>query len=74
MLTSHEKLIGHIKTNFQLTFHHKYSQSDLDKMLPWERLVLIDLIQDYIKAEDARKRNEINAKKDIQRAFKSLAR
>ena len=32
--------------------HHKYSLSDLENMLPWERDIYVDLLQQHIKEEN----------------------
>jgi len=74
MLTSHDTMVGHFKLNFQLTFHHKYSLSDIENMLPWERFVYIDLIDASIREEAARKRDEMNAKRDLMKAANSLGK
>jgi len=34
--------------------HHKYSLSELENMLPWEREVYVSLLVDYIKKENER--------------------
>jgi len=34
--------------------HHKYSLSELENMIPWEREVYITLLSDYIKEENER--------------------
>lgn len=34
--------------------HHKYSISELENMIPWEREVYITLILDYLKNENER--------------------
>lgn len=36
--------------------HHKYSISDLEDMLPWERNVYISQLQNYIEEENERLR------------------
>ena len=41
--------------------HHKWSLTELDNMLPFERQVYITLLQNWIKQENERVRNE-NAK------------
>jgi hypothetical protein len=38
--------------------HHKYSLSDLENMMPWERYVYIDLLQDYLKKKDQEARDQ----------------
>lgn len=32
--------------------HHKYSLSELENMLPWEREIYVSLLIDYIKKEN----------------------
>lgn len=34
--------------------HHKYSLSELENMLPWERVVYVSLLTDYIREENER--------------------
>jgi hypothetical protein len=34
--------------------HHKYSLTELDNMLPWERQVYVGMLQKYIAEENAR--------------------
>jgi hypothetical protein len=47
----HEDLASYYKTNFALVQHHKYSLTELEEMLPWEREVYITLLQQYIEEE-----------------------
>ncbi len=42
--------------------HHKYSLSDLENMLPWERDIYVDLLQQHIKEENDKIREQ-NRKK-----------
>jgi len=37
--------------------HHKYSLSDLDNMMPWERNIYVDLLNEYIAEEEERIQN-----------------
>lgn len=32
--------------------HHKYSLTELENMLPWERVIYISLLTEYIKEEN----------------------
>ena len=34
--------------------HHKYSLTELENMMPWEREIYVGLLQDYIKKENER--------------------
>jgi len=38
--------------------HHKYSLTELESMLPWERDVYVSLLINYIKEENERKRRD----------------
>jgi hypothetical protein len=40
--------------------HHKYSLSEIEAMLPWERDVYVSLLIRYVKEENERKRQEQN--------------
>jgi len=38
--------------------HHNYSLTELDNMVPWEREIYVSLLQEYIKEENERIKNE----------------
>ena len=38
--------------------HHKYSLSELENMLPWEREIYITMLVNYIKEEKDRRQRE----------------
>ena len=38
--------------------HHKYSLTELDNMIPWEKDVYISLLSNYIKEENEKRRRE----------------
>ena len=38
--------------------HHKYSLTELENMMPWEREVYIGLLSQYIKEENERMEKE----------------
>ena len=43
--------------------HHKYSLTELDNMIPWEREVYVQLLLQHLKEEEARnKRQEAEMK------------
>ena len=37
--------------------HHKYSLTELENMMPWEREIYIGLLKEYIEEENARMEN-----------------
>ena len=38
--------------------HHKYSLTELDSLLPWEKEVYVNLLTNYIKEENEKRRRE----------------
>jgi len=51
---SHDSLENYYKTNFALMQHHKYSLTELDNMMPWERDIYLGLLMNYLKEEKER--------------------
>ena len=54
MIFGHDSLQNYYTTNFNLMQHHKYSLTELENMLPWEREVYINLLIQYMKEENER--------------------
>ena len=56
---SNDTLVNHYTLNFELIYHHKFSLTELNNMLPYERAIYIDLLNNYLekKQEEERKRN-----------------
>ncbi len=40
--------------NFSLMFHHKYSLSEIEGMIPWELNAYVKIITNYIEEENRR--------------------
>ncbi len=40
---------GYYKTNFALMQHHKYSLSEIENMMPWERQVYTSLLMQHLE-------------------------
>jgi hypothetical protein len=51
---AHEDLESYYKTNFALVQHHKYSLSDIENLIPWERDIYITLLKNWIEEEEHR--------------------
>lgn len=49
--------------NFDLVQHHKYSLSELENMIPWEREIYITLLTNYIQKENERIKQKLAQKK-----------
>ena len=65
MMFSYDKLPNFFKTNFAMMQHHKYNLSDIENMMPWERAIYIDMLQEYLKKleEQNRDRAAVNARR-----------
>tara|TARA_A100001515_G_scaffold144019_1_gene146826 strand:+ start:715 stop:900 length:186 start_codon:yes stop_codon:yes gene_type:complete len=55
---AHEDLESYFKTNFALMQHHKYSLTELENMIPWEREVYLTLLQQYIEEQNLKAQQE----------------
>jgi hypothetical protein len=49
---AHNDLASYFRTNFSLMQHHKYSLTELENMIPWEKEIYITLLQQYIEEEN----------------------
>lgn len=45
-------MMVHYKTNFDLMQHHKYSLTEIDNMIPWEKEVYVNMLVDLIKEQE----------------------
>ncbi len=52
--------MNHYKTNFALMQHHKYSLTELNDMIPWERDVYVNLLIGHLKEEEERIKRQQN--------------
>ena len=55
---AHEDLESYFKTNFALMQHHKYSLTELENMMPWERDVYVNLLRNYLEAEKLKQQQQ----------------
>jgi len=55
---SHETLGNYFQTNFAMMQHHKYSLTELDNLIPWEKQVYVDLLLKYLDDEAQRVKEE----------------
>ena len=49
---SHIDLESYFKLNFALIHHHKYSLTEIENMMPWERDIYLGLLNQYIEEEN----------------------
>lgn len=60
MPLSHDSITQYYTTNFQLMQHHKYSLSELENMLPWERDIYVNLLVQHLKDENEKMKQRQN--------------
>ena len=57
---AHEDLESYYKLNFALMQQHKYSLTELENMMPWEREIYVSLLQQYVEEENLKAQQEQN--------------
>jgi DNA replication initiation complex subunit (GINS family) len=58
MILSHNSLENYFITNFAMMQHHKYSLSEIENLMPWEREIYLSLLQQFIREENERIKNQ----------------
>ena len=61
MILSHNSLENYFRTNFAMMQHHKYSLSEIENLMPWEREIYLSLLQQFIREENERIKNQNRA-------------
>lgn len=51
-MMGHEDLESFYRINFALMQYHKYSLSDIENMMPWEREIYLSLLENHIQDEE----------------------
>ena len=49
---AHISLESYYKINFALVQHHKYSLTEIENMIPWEKDIYVTLLEQYIEEEN----------------------
>tara|TARA_R100000773_G_scaffold42808_1_gene40440 strand:+ start:682 stop:861 length:180 start_codon:yes stop_codon:yes gene_type:complete len=57
---AHISLESYYKVNFALMQHHKYSLTEIENMIPWEKDVYVALLEQYIEEENLKQRQQGN--------------
>ena len=55
---NHESLESHYLTNFGLIQHHKYSLTELNEMIPWERQIYLELLTNWLKEQEQKAKEQ----------------
>jgi len=51
----------YFKLNFALMQYHKYSLTEIENMMPWERDIYVGLLQQYLEEEKLKAQQQGNA-------------
>ena len=57
-MLSHDNLQNMYMTNFAMIQHHKYSLTELENMMPWEREIYVSLLAEHVEKENERIKKE----------------
>ena len=57
---AHEDLVSYYKLNFAMMQLHKYSLTELENMIPWEREIYVSLLQQHVEEENLKAQQEQN--------------
>jgi hypothetical protein len=49
---AHMELESYYRINFALMQFHKYSLTEIENMMPWEREIYLTLLENHIKEEE----------------------
>ena len=57
---SHISLESYFKLNFALMQHHKYSLTEIENMMPWERDIYVGLLKQHLEEEELKRQQSKN--------------
>jgi hypothetical protein len=63
MTLSHDNLSNYYQTNFALLQHHKYSLTELENMIPWEREIYLNMLLKFLEEENEKLKQLQRSKK-----------
>jgi hypothetical protein len=58
MALSHNALSNYYSTIFSLAQHHKYSISEIENLIPFERDIYVEMLVDYLKEVEETKQKQ----------------
>lgn len=48
--------MSYYQVNFALMQHHKYSLTELENMIPWEKEIYVTLLEQYIEEQELKRK------------------
>lgn len=63
----YDTLSNYYQTNFALMHHHKYSLTEIENLIPWEKFIYLELLMNVIREEQEQARAQESAMKSSRR-------
>tara|TARA_Y100001938_G_scaffold120043_1_gene166525 strand:- start:1254 stop:1439 length:186 start_codon:yes stop_codon:yes gene_type:complete len=57
---THMSLENYFRLNFALIQYHKYSLTEIENMMPWERDIYVGLLQQHLEEERLKQQQQGN--------------
>ena len=54
----HMNLESYFRLNFALMQYHKYSLTEIENMMPWERDIYVGLLRQHLEEEELKRKQE----------------
>ena len=54
----HMDLEAYFRLNFALMQYHKYSLTEIENMMPWERDIYVELLKQHLKEEQEKQEKQ----------------
>ena len=55
---THMNLEAYFRLNFALMQYHKYSLTEIENMMPWERDIYVGLLRQHLEEEELKRKQE----------------
>lgn len=62
--------MNYFKANFGMIQHHKYSLTEIEDMMPWERQIYTRMLLDFLEMEEQKAKEAAAAAKQAARQHK----
>lgn len=63
LILGHDNLANYYTTTFALVQDHKFTISELENLIPWERLIYLTLVEQRVQRENERIK-QLNAQRN----------
>ena len=55
---AHNNLENYFRLNFAMMQYHKYSLTEIENMIPWERDIYVGLLQAHLEEEELKQKQQ----------------